>query len=496
MDTERTRAEPLLWWIAGADARVLAECPRADQIFVQHLGISLIGAFVFVFTISAVSILVAFPGLAGSTVATAFALVSGLLIAMMVFLIDRLFIQSDWDWQAAQQRNALTRAGWEFASIEEKLVTNGRALTLTFRARRFAVISFRVLLSAAIGLTIASFLELVLYKEELKPLMQRLHYEDNKEIYDEISTRTKRLDEEIAAAKGARDRLVAHQNELDAELSKLELQPPLFPAVASMQSIEDKISDLRSKIAEDEDNIRRQSQTMIGEFRGTVVSPGNSGVAGAGQRYWTAVDLKALSESNIALYRSRIGDLEQDRERLLKNWRAEHEATRDQAEQRKSSLRERLRSVADNLAAAEVRLTELEESRDGAIQTFAASLKSRPNFVPLSFGVASQFRALRMLYREYGSSFEMIMIKLLIMTLEMTPVLQKVFLSPATLYAVKLDAAKRAASYSHFDEEVRLRQEHLKRKADAADAEDIATSSIRAFRRAHVPFHHKVEEVD
>ena len=31
--------EPKLWWVAGADSRILAECPRADQIFVQHLGI-------------------------------------------------------------------------------------------------------------------------------------------------------------------------------------------------------------------------------------------------------------------------------------------------------------------------------------------------------------------------------------------------------------------------------------------------------------------------
>src|SRR5262245_55643490 len=214
MDTQRRLAEPKLWWVAGADSRVLAQCPRADQIFVQQLGISLIGAFVFVFSISAISILVAFPDLAGSTVATAFALACALLIAMMVFLIDRLFIQSDWDWQAAQQRNALTRAGWEAAPIQQKLAINGQALTLTFRARRLAVISFRVLLSAAIGLTIASFLELVIYRDELKPLIQRLHYEDNKEIYDEITVLTRRLDEDIAAARGARDRLLAQQNEL------------------------------------------------------------------------------------------------------------------------------------------------------------------------------------------------------------------------------------------------------------------------------------------
>jgi len=134
------------------------------------LGISLIAAFAFVFLISTVSILVAFPDLSGNFAAIILAPGFAFLIAAMVFLIDRLFIQSDWDWQAATQKRELARAAWEKAPLEERLAARAlesdwsRALRLT---KRCLIISCRVLLSAAIGWTIASFLELVIYKDEI-----------------------------------------------------------------------------------------------------------------------------------------------------------------------------------------------------------------------------------------------------------------------------------------------------------------------------------------
>ena len=157
MEIQAKLPEPRLWWIAGADARILAQCPRADQVFVQHLGISLIGAFLFVFLITSVSLLIAFPGLTERPIALVFAFSISFLIATMVFLIDRLFIQSDWDWQAAKQRREIARADWEAATPQVKLATRASEFGLLVRARRFLtrfmVVSFRILLSVAIGLT-------------------------------------------------------------------------------------------------------------------------------------------------------------------------------------------------------------------------------------------------------------------------------------------------------------------------------------------------------
>ncbi len=490
MDEKAEFHEPKLWWVAGADSRILADCPQGDQIFIQHLGISLIGAFFFVFLISAASILIAFPDLADNKFAIALAVICAFLIATMVFLIDRLFIQSDWDWQAAKQRRELARASWEATPVEERLTSRPRELNWWVRVSRFVVrllvVSFRIFLSAAIGLTIASFLELVIYKDELKPLIQRLHYEDNRVVYAEINTRKERLDQEITKAREERDRLTTSKKDLEAELNKLELARVQLPSDRTTANLDEEITELRGKIAEEQTNVRRYAQDMVGEFRGTVVNPGNSGVAGAGQRYWTALDLKTLSETAIAQYRNRIAALEVEKTRIRSSRDTEQDAAKRRVEDTKDSLRTRLKGVVAEGSVAQDYLTSLESNREAALDLFTTTLKTRPDFVPLSFGVASQFRALRTLYKEYGSTFEMYMIKILIMMLEMTPVLLKVFLSPTTLYAVKLDAAKRTGAYTHFEEELRLRQEHLRNKFHAAVDEAYNSQDLERVRKPTV----------
>ncbi len=470
--------EPRLWWVAGADSRILAECPRADQIFVQHLGISLIGAFLFVFLISAISILVAFPSLAGNIVGVVLAIGSALLIATMVFLIDRLFIQSDWNGQANRQRKDVSRAAWEAFPLYDRLT--GRARDSSWGSRtgrivqRFVVVLFRVLLAAVIPLTIASFLELVMYKDEIKTIVQRLHYEDNRAIYDDLNTKTNRLDPQIATARAERDRLLSAKNQLTSELLRMELTPTPLASDRTIASIDAQIVELRTKIAQEEANIRRYTRDIDGEFRGTFGNPDNAGTgatagtggpAGPDQRYWTAMDLRTMSETAIADLRKKIADLEAEKTRALTAREAEQRTVTGQMEARRTSLRTRLAGIIDALSTAQATLSNLESDRDSAVE----SLKNKPNFVPLSFGIASQFRALRTLYGEYGSAFEMGMIKLLIMMLAMMPVLQKVFFSPTTLYAVKLDAAKRTRA--QFDDQLRSRQDQLRRRASAREDE-------------------------
>jgi Domain of unknown function (DUF4407) len=472
--------EPKLWWVAGADSRILAECPRADQIFVQHLGISLVGAFLFVFLISAISILVAFPTLAGNVIGVILAIGTALLIATMVFLIDRLFIQSDWIWQASKQRKEGSRTTWESFPLYERLSGKGRDSSWTVRAgrvvQRFVVVLFRVLLAAIIPLTIASLLELVMYKDEIKTIIQRLHYEDNRAIYDDLNTRTARLDPQIATSRAERDRLLNTKNQLTSELLRMELTPTPLASDRTIASLDAQIAELRNKITQEEANIRRYARDIDGEFRGTTGNPDSAGAAapaGPDQRYWTAMDLRSLSESTIADLRKKIADLEAEKTRALSTREAEQRTANGQMEARRTSLRTRLTGVIDALSTAQATVSNLEADRDSAIE----SLRNKPNFVPLSFGIASQFRALRTLYGEYGSAFEMGMIKLLIMMLAMMPVLQKVFFSPTTLYALKLDAAKRTRT--QFDEQLRSRQDTLRRRASVAREE----AEARAFER-------------
>ena len=109
MAATRTRKR-LLWWIAGADQKILAECPEADQIFVQHLGISLSIAFFFVLFATSTAALVALPNV--SPLGTGISLIMAFLVACSAFLIDRIFIQADWEWQAKKQHDELAAAAW------------------------------------------------------------------------------------------------------------------------------------------------------------------------------------------------------------------------------------------------------------------------------------------------------------------------------------------------------------------------------------------------
>jgi hypothetical protein len=485
---QKGRRTPVLWWIAGADADVLAACPRGDQIFVQHLGISLVIAFLFVLIISSVSILVAFPDLSTSFAGMLLAPTFALLIASTVFLIDRLFIQSDWDWQAGTQKRELARAAWEKASLEQKLLA--KALNSDWRIFRFLnrcfLIAFRVLLSATIGLTIASFLELVIYKDEIRTLIQRLHYEENKSVYDEIKVRTASLDEEIGKARSERNRLIGLKAGAEAELNKLELLAPPIPSDKAGADIDAQINELRAKISREEAKVRQYKEDMVAEFRGTLVNPWNSGLIGPGPRYQTAGDLKALSEAAITDYRKEIDTLEIQKKAVFANRSAELEDAKNNLNEQKLGLRTHLKDVAEVLSQAQIHLMELETKHDPAIIEFTNGLKTKPSFIPISFGVASQFRALRTLYREYGSTFEMYMIKLLIMLLEMTPVLQKWLMSPTTLYAARLDAVKRFGAYDNLEEELRRRQEHLRNKAFAERDEQLDRENIERLRRSNV----------
>jgi hypothetical protein len=403
----------------------------------------------------------------------------------MVFLIDRLFIQYDWDYQAAEQRSELARAAWEKSSLEKKLavkISESTWRVFVRRTKRFVVIWSRVLLSAAIGLTIASFLELVIYKDEIRSTIHRLHYEENKEVYDEINTRTAFLDGEITKARSERNRFLELKAGAEAELNNLELSPPPLPSDKHVAVLDEQISTLRKKIEEEEAKVRRYDQDMIAEFRGTQINPWNSLLPGIGPRYQTARDLKVLSLNTITSYRNQIDELEGEKKKATSSRQTEYDAVKKTVDQHTADLRAHINDLASSLSQAQTRFAELERARDPAIQTFVAALKNKPGFLPISFGVASQFRALRTIYARYASTFEMYMIKLLIMLLEMTPVLQKVLLSPATLYAVRLDTIKRSGAYAHFDEQVKLRQEHLRRKADAALDEELDGIGIKRVR--------------
>jgi hypothetical protein len=59
------------------------------------------------------------------------------------------------------------------------------------------------------------------------------------------------------------------------------------------------------------------------------------------------------------------------------------------------------------------------------------------------------------------------MVKILIMLIELTPVLQKLFLSPKTLYALKLDSERKQKAYEHLKQTLTWEREEIAERETA-----------------------------
>jgi len=480
-DKEHNRR--FLWWVAGADQKILSDCPKGDQVFIQHLGISLIVAFFFVWLATSTAVVIAFPNLTPLSYAIAMAL--ALLIAISVFLIDRLFIQADWDWQARSQQEEMAKSAWEKDTEDTEKVlpafhdTGGR---FGRRVSRILYVGARLLLSAAIGFSVASFLELVIYKDEVAATIERLHYEENAAIYDNIDTRADILDAEIGNAQAERNRLQKEVANLESEIAHFVSSPPRTPSNQRIEEITNQINGFRDQLSAERSENARNAQQMICERYGTEIDERCSGLQGEGVNFYTARDLKALSDARIEEYESEIASLLEQREQLSAQARLAAAEDEDRHAAMLSAMRDQLAATTFSRDAAHSRFNHLSEQRDARLEAFSETLKGSPDFIPISFGAASQFRALSHLYWEYGIFAEQIMIKMLIMLIELTPVLQKILMSPNTLYAVKLDSARKLDGYDHLGAVIAAKREHLRRKFDVAFTDQMDADALKRHK--------------
>lgn len=465
-----------LWWVAGADQKILAQCPQADQIFVQHLGVSLSIAFLFVLFATSTAVLVAFPAV--TVIGTAGALAMALLVACSVFLIDRLFIQADWDWQAKKQQHELATVEWQKAhGLTLVRPSFGRRIRDWFG--RLMVVGGRLALAAAIGFTVASFLELVIYKDEINTQIYSLHYTENRDVYDRIDAREKQLDADIANARTERERLQEVAATLQGKLNAVLVAGGAAVPAQQAGTIAAQIADLRQKLAVLREDSAEQGRQMVCEQFGAALNPDCSGKSGKGERYATARALKAQTDAQIALYEADIAKLTTEQQSTQsREDQAAAEATAAYNAQVADLKRQTDAAIAAR-DAAQANYDRVNGGRDAEIAGYVTALKASPDFVPISFGMASQFRALAALYTNYGIQLEKFMVKALIMLIELTPILQKLFLSPKTLYALKLDSDRKRKAYDHLKEVLASRWEASDTEEGAPAARMLEPVAVR-----------------
>jgi hypothetical protein len=483
--TEATDRRRILWWVAGADQKILAECPESDQIFIQHLGVSLTIAFFFVLFATSTAALVAFPNVGPG--GTLVALIMALLVACSVFLIDRLFIQADWDWQARKQHDELTRAAWEQTDDDAGAGAKPRRQSrLQSGLGRLAVVGGRLALATAIGFTVASFLELVIYKNEIGAEIYKIHYAENQDVYARIQARQDQIDADVANARGERDRLQAVVAEVQARLDKVVGTGPSTPSATRVAELTAEIADVQKKMDAASADSAQQQRQMVCEKYGTGLNPNCSGKSGQGNWYATAKDLKAQADAQVRAYQTQIAGLVSQRQQAEASVQQEATDATGNFNGQVASVRAELTAANAARDAAQQKYDELNNGRDKAVADYVDVLKSSPDFKPISFGMASQFRALKALYTSYGIQLEKYMVKLLIMLIELTPVLQKLFLSPKTLYALKLDSDRKRIAYEHMDSALTARKQHMNNLEDDVRTERSEPRAVARLRRDNV----------
>jgi hypothetical protein len=456
--TEPDNRKRFFWWVAGADQAILADCPESDQIFIQHLGVSLTIAFFFVLFATSTAALVAFPGVGPE--GTLVALIMAFLVACSVFLIDRLFIQADWDWQARKQYDELVRSAWE-EDGDEANARLRRQSRLRNGLGRLAVVGGRLALATAIGFTVASFLELVIYKNEISTEIYKLHYAENQGVYARIKARQDQIDADVANARAERDRLQQVAAGAATRLDKVMGTGPATPSANRVAELTAEIGDVQNKMDAAAEESAQQQRQMVCEKYGTGLNPNCSGKSGEGNWYATAHDLKAQADAQVKAYQAQIAQLEAQRQQAQASVQQEATDAAGSFSAEIASARAVVGAANAARDAAQQKYDELNGGRDKAVADYVTVLKSAPDFKPISFGMASQFRALRELYTSYGIQLEKYMVKLLIMLIELTPVLQKLFLSPKTLYALKLDSTRKRTAYEQLEQAMIARKQHV-----------------------------------
>lgn len=191
--------------IAAIDENLLEECPQSDKIWVNHIGYALSLTFVVIFGIVFYSLTyldgaqivldtqnnaVKFDTHPFSVIDYVKYALIAMVIALVVFLFDRAFYQSDW---FVQTPYGVENTVWE------------KSINIISKFFRIAV---RLTISVALAYALSIFLELKLYESELLDTMQKKHFNENKLHYESLKVYADRLNSEEIELKNEEERLL------------------------------------------------------------------------------------------------------------------------------------------------------------------------------------------------------------------------------------------------------------------------------------------------
>lgn len=472
----------LFYRLAGVDANTIATCPYYDRIWARHIGFALLLTFVVVFSISYLSI----EYINGAVVAlnpdthalelvtdkrtplsVSVTVLAASVIAAIVTLFDRALFQSDWFSQLPfrGQLGASKKVQYFLEKVFKSVVRIGMSLALAF--------------------ALSTFVELKILESSILTVMQKHHLAENAGLYDELRKSVTSLDatqngqKEIVAQLEVNLQKLISERSLDSKDLKVTLEAKIVTlkqelaqtdevinkrpndALAALQS---QIVGVRTALVEGADKVRRFNKLANAEEAGNPEKlEGVSGIRTCKSRCKYFKKEAALEET---LQVSRLDELKRleglalaENEKSLGAKQTHNQPFFDQIQ----SLQRQLEELPDQrnptyfealdkqIAVANSELN----SRKDDIETDLSMLNLRadalfdqtlknPAFIPFRDGPLDRLTALEEIKadpRNATSAIQFSMwLKIFIIFLEVVPVISKLFFSPPSVYAIKLQA--------------------------------------------------------
>jgi hypothetical protein len=433
-----------LYQIAGVDRATLETCPGTDKVWAAHLGFSLFLSFVVVFGIAlhATGYMITDPWLRAAV---------SLVIALTVFMFDRALYQSDWFYQGFL---------WQPAAGDE--AARGRS------ARRFLRITIRLAMSFGLAWVIAVFLELAIFSDTISDKIKRDHVVANQGVYQKVERYESELGAEIEARRKSLAALEAVYRE---ELATPAVDVPEPSGIADLEqqirALDAQETTLRADLRQVLEQIKTYAADMNAEQLGQRLNLSNSGRAGTGPRFQFARQQREVYEAQRTAREAEIEQLRVKRDDLRAThtrMTAQFAARRDQARGAADGKRAALHA---QLERARTDLNELEATRLARVADFRQKALASTDFQKQKDDPLSRMTAYQELKNDPkdGETITLFswMTKFLVIFLEIVPVVAKLFFSPPSVYAARIQA------------EVERERRRILRELDGADVPEAAT---------------------
>lgn len=404
----------ILCHLSGADHQRLANCPLGDKQFAGRIGLQLLVSSTFLFTIFAASLLI---GFGKDVVSDVVVITMAFVTAAVVLLVDIQIVQSDF-----------YQHGLELA--RDRGLDSGN--TLWAKIKRPATVGLRLVLSMTIAFAFATFFELRLFGTDILRQIETDYRRANAVLFQDVESsydaNVKLVDAEIGRDNASLNTLNQQEADLRArELTAANADPEISSLLQTIARL------MAQKEVADAEATRRNGDA-VNEIQGVKETPEQSGNRGEGPLYRVAVARAELARQESARLAREIADSQS----RLAEVRARHAGALEKA---KADVAKALQALTAEIASVRARRDALVQKRDQMIAKREASVlaiaQARPEFVPRTDGFLARVEALETLKNRPAVAHVTFWTTLVIMAIEISAVLSKVFFSVPTLYSVR-----------------------------------------------------------